>query len=198
MLRRFAFALLVSVACGACGNEPPPETPAPSVKPADKTEVKMEAVSVTSAAASAEPAPSNSNAPSTMAPPSADPSDDPNIGGPQEATLEKSIAPIRPRLRACYKKALETTPGLTGSVTFDTTIGKDGKVSGSRFVKKEGLNDDMVGCLTTAVKTMTFSPDRKSQVISFSFGTPPAGKGPSSPAAPVASFGGSDAGPPRH
>ncbi|MBX3229239.1 MAG: AgmX/PglI C-terminal domain-containing protein [Labilithrix sp.] len=166
----------------ACGNDPPPETPAPKPRPADTTEVKMEVVPIESAALAPPPPPETSAA----APP-AEPADDANIGGPQEATVERAVAPIRPRLRACYKKALEATPGVAGSVTFDTTIGKDGKVTAARFVKKDGLSDDMISCLTSAVKAMVFAPDRKSQVVAFTFGTPSA--------APVAAA--ADAGPPK-
>lgn len=194
---RLALAFLL---VAACGSDPPAASPS-SKKPADTTEVKMEAVPITSTvppppetppAASGEPAPAASA-------PSGDPSDDPNIGGPQEAALEKAVAPIRPRLRACYKKALAVDPKAAGSATFDTTIGKDGKVSAARFVKKEGLSDDFVNCLTSAVKAMTFAPDRKSQVVAFTFGNPPGAKpAPAAPAAPTASYGGADAGPPKH
>lgn len=109
-----------------------------------------------------------------------DPSDDPNIGGRQEGALEKAVAPIRPRLRACYKKALAAEPGIGGTAVFDATIAKDGRASSARFVKRDGLNDDMVGCLLAAVKAMTFETDKKSQIVAFTFGTPKAEASPSS------------------
>lgn len=209
--RLAAISLVLGASLGfACGGDPPKSDTPANVGQPDKTEVKMEAVPIASATAP-EPPPSSS-APSTVAtaPPSGDPSDDPNIGGPQEATVEKAVAPIRPRIRACYKKALATTPGMAGTVTFDTTMGKDGKVSSARFVKKDGnLSDDLVNCLTAAAKAMQFAPDRKTQVVAFSFGQPAGGAG-ATPAsigggktsppqtAPVASFGGPDAGPNRH
>lgn len=204
-------SLLALLFVGACGGDPPKSDTPASAPAQDKTEVKMEAVPVTSSVP--EPPPT-STASSTVAtttpPPSSDPSDDPNIGGPQDATVEKAVAPIRPRIRACYKKALAAQPGQAGAVTFDTTIGKDGKVSSARFVKKDGnLSDDLVSCLTTAAKAMQFAPDRKTQVVAFTFGQPSGGTGstPASissgkalppPTAPVASFGGPDAGPNRH
>lgn len=209
MTSRLALSWLLVMA--ACGSDPPQsDTPANVAQP-DKTEVKMEAVPITSATAP-EPVATTSASATVAAPPAptGDPSDDPNIGGPQEATVEKAVAPIRPRLRGCYKKALAAQPGQTGSVTFDTTIGKDGKVSSARFVKKDGtLSDDFVSCLTAAAKAMQFAPDRKTQIVAFSFGQPSGGAGttPSSigggkaqppPTAPVASFGGPDAGPSRH
>lgn len=99
-----------------------------------------------------------------------EPSDDPMIGGKQDAKVEKAIAPHRPRIRACYKKALAKEPGLSGAATFDATIGKDGKVASARFVKREGLNEDMVGCLQAAIKGMTFDAGDKSQIVALTFG----------------------------
>lgn len=170
---RLAFAALCAVAAGlafACDPVPPePTTPAQKARPPDVTEVTMEVT------------PFDAGAPEGMGPPAAaataqapdpDPSEDPNIGGPQEPYVEKAVASIRSRLRACYKKALATEPKLAGTATFDTTIGKDGHVSAARFVKREGLNEDMVGCLLAAVKGMTFDPGRKSQVVTLSFGRP--------------------------
>lgn len=192
--------VLVVLAAVACGSDPPPENPSTSAaanKPQDTTSVKMEPITAPSTAPTPDPTPSTPPPPAPVADPS-DPSEDPNIGGPQEAVVEKAVAPVRPRLRACYKKALAADPKAAGSVTFDTTIGKDGKVASARFVKKDALSDDFVSCLTVAVKAMTFAPDRKSQVVAFSFGkTGPGEKAPSL-AAPVASYGGPDAGPQKH
>lgn len=194
--RPFAFVLLVA----ACGSDPPPENPSTaSNKPSDTTSVKMEPVTAPSTTPAPDaPAASTAAPVATAAPDPSDPSEDPNIGGPQEATVEKAVAPVRPRLRACYKKALAADPKAAGSATFDTTIGKDGKVSSARFVKKDGLSDDMINCLTSAVKAMTFAPDRKSQVVAFTFGKTAPGEKATSPTAPVASYGGPDAGPQKH
>lgn len=182
---RTSLALFVFVA--ACGSDPPPDAQT-GKKTTDTTEVKMEAVPITSSP-SAPPPPDTAPAPTSSAPatiataPAGDPSDDPNIGGPQDAAVEKSVAPIRPRLRACYKKALAADSKAAGAATFDTTIGKDGKVSAARFVKKEGLSDDFVSCLTSAVKAMTFPADRKTQIVAFTFGNTGKGSAP----APAAS-----------
>jgi hypothetical protein len=120
---------------------------------------------------------------------STDPSDDPNIGGRYDAVLEKSITPIRPRLRACYKKALAAEPNVAGSATFDATVGKDGKVASARFVKREGLNEDMMGCLLTAVKAMSFDGNQRSVIVPFSFGAVGAGKSGGSDAGAAADSG---------
>ena len=161
---------------------------------------------VSSAAPPGEPPPSAMTA--TNAPPSdagtpvaavtgPDPADDPNIGGTQpDPAVAKAVATVRPRLRACYKKALAAEPNTWGSATFDATIGKDGKVASARFVKRDGLNEDMVGCLLVAVKAMTFDVNRKSQVVTLAFGSAPtSGDAAASPGIAPSSAGASqDAG----
>jgi hypothetical protein len=176
---------LCAVAAGiafACDPVPPePTTPAQKQRPPDVTEVTME---VTPFDAGGTEGIGPPPAAATAQAPEPEPSEDPNIGGPQEPYVEKAVAPIRSRLRACYKKALSSEPKLAGKATFDTTIGKDGHVSAARFVKREGLNEDMVGCLLAAVKGMTFDPGRKSQIVTLSFGRPEEGA-PAPAAAPA-------------
>ena len=175
-----SLVLCLSVMASACGpatNEPS-ETPKTS-RPPDRTEVTME---VTTAAPPSEPppsaAPAATGAPAASAAPAAsggpaakDAPEDPTIGGPQaDPVVEKAVAPVRPRLHVCYKKALSVDPHVTGGATFDATLGKDGHVASARFVKRDGLNEEMVGCLLTAVKAMTFEPGRKTQIVTLSFG----------------------------
>ena len=174
-----AAGLAASFACGPASNEPPPET-AKGSRPADKTEVTMEKNAAYDPDAGAPSSPVVS-AP-TATPAHADPTEDPMIGGPQDALTEKAVAPIRPRLRACWKKAITAEPGVGGSATFDATIGKDGKVASARFVKRDGLSEDMMGCLLVAVKAMTFEGARKSQIVAFTFGTSSAPAAASAPA----------------
>ena len=162
------------------GSEPPPETPKRAANlPPDKTEVTMEVSSASPPGEHSAPAPGatasttpNDGGAPAVAANAADPSEDPNIGGAQsDPIVEKALAPVRPRLRACYKKALAAEPQVGGSATFDATIGKDGKVASARFVKRDGLNEDMVGCLLVAVKAMTFDPNKKSQIVTMTFGS---------------------------
>lgn len=186
--RKYALGLLLLVllggtaaaesACGPPTNAEDPATPK-KPKPADTTEVKMEVSDVDAGAppvvgtTSIAPTPSDGGAATSTA---IDPSEDPNIGGKQDnPAVEKAVAPTRPRLRACYKKALAAEPSLTGgSATFDATIGKDGKVTGARFVKKSGLSEDTMSCLLPIIKSMTFEGAQKSQIVTLTFGTPPA------------------------
>ena len=39
------------------------------------------------------------------------------------------------------------------------------------------MSDDFVNCLTVAVKAMTFAPDRKTQIVAFTFGSASADAG---------------------
>ncbi|MBX3209069.1 MAG: AgmX/PglI C-terminal domain-containing protein [Labilithrix sp.] len=173
------FAGGVAAACDPPSSEPPPQAPKSASRPPDRTEVTME---VSSAAPPGEVAPPASSGPASTAEPATDASDPSNsatIGGVQsDAAVEKAVAPVRPRLRACYKKALAAEPGIGGSATFDATIGKDGHVASARFVKREGLSEDMVGCLLVAVRAMTFDGGKKSQIVTLSFGDPPAAAAP--------------------
>lgn len=182
----------VAIGSAGCeqGSEPPPETPKRAANlPPDKTEVTMEVSSASPPGEHAAPPPgvtasattADAGAPAAVNGP--DPSEDPNIGGAQsDPVVEKALAPVRPRLRACYKKALAAEPHLVGSATFDATIGKDGKVASARFVKRDGLNEDMIGCLLVAVKAMTFDPNKKSQIVTMTFGSAAPPSGPSSAA----------------
>jgi hypothetical protein len=105
-----------------------------------------------------------------------DPGDDVSGGGKQEPTVEKAVAPARPRIRACYRKMIAADPSLGGQATFDATVGATGTVSSARFVKRDGLSEEMVGCILSAIKTMTFDAGRKSQILTFSFGSAPTRK----------------------
>lgn len=180
-VRLGSFILLCVVAGGlgvvsACdpAPEPPPQVPKNAPRPPDKTEVTMEV--------SSDPPPGEAAhaaaAASSPAPSAPEPSEDVMSGGVQsDPAVEKAMAPVRPRLNACYKKALAAEPGIGGNATFDATIGKDGRVASARFVKRDGLSEDMVGCLLATVKAMTFdtsNTSKKSQIVTFAFGSAPA------------------------
>ncbi len=181
-VRLGSFILLCVVAGGlgavsACDpvSDPPPQVPKSAPRPPDKTEVTMEVSSdpPPGEAAHAAPAGSESSAPSAP-----EPSEDVMSGGVQsDPVVEKAMAPVRARLNACSKKALAAEPSIGGNATFDVTIGKDGRVASARFVKRDGLNEDMVGCLLAAVKAMTFdtsNTNKKSQIVTLAFGSAPA------------------------
>jgi hypothetical protein len=179
----------IAVACGANEGEGATTPTSNKPRPADTTEVTMERSSFDAsegthllAAGSSSSSSSSSSSTSTSSSSSSggsssggpDVADDPNIGGKQsDPQIEAAVAPIRPRLRVCFKKAQAAEPNVGGTATFDATIGADGHVASARFVKREGLSEDMMGCLTTAVKAMFFEKGKKSQIVTFNFGSPP-------------------------
>lgn len=175
-----AFGL--AVACG-----PPNDASSPNGShslPPDKTEVTMQgspyegpSVPPPSQPGTGDLAapPPTASAAQTTSPPSTSggsSDDEARIGGPQAPAVEAAVAPIRPRIRACYKKAQAADSNVNGTAMFDATIGKDGKVVSARPVKREGLSEEMVDCLLTAVKTMKFQDSKqKSQIVPFTFGS---------------------------
>ncbi|MBN9165119.1 MAG: AgmX/PglI C-terminal domain-containing protein [Myxococcales bacterium] len=168
----------VAAAVSACdpAPEPPPQVPKNAPRPPDKTEVTMEVSSDPPPGEAARAAAAASEG--SLAPSAPEPSEDVVSGGVQsDPVVEKAMAPVRSRLNACYKKALAAEAGIGGNATFDATIGKDGRVASARFVKRDGLNEDMVGCLLATVKAMTFdtsNTNKKSQIVTLAFGSAPA------------------------
>jgi hypothetical protein len=183
---------LTAAACGPSGEGA--TTPDGKGRRADRTEVSIERAPIDGGMAD-EPSPGAASAGASRPASDAgaigagDAPADATIGGPQEPAVEKALAPVRPRIHACYKKALAAEPGIGGSATFDVTMSNAGHVSAARFVKRDGLNDDMVGCLLAAIKAMTFEPGKKSQILALSFGSPPDGG-----ARPAGGASGADAG----
>ena len=166
--QRLGFVLVFGLAaCDPAATDAPATSPTSTQRPPDKTEVTME---ISSAAPPAPPPPPTATP--TPAEASADVSDDALIGGKQTPEMEKALAPIRPRIRVCYKKAMNTETSINGTAAFDATVGKDGKVASARLVKREGVSEDMMGCLLAAVKTMAFEGDARSRIVTLSFGRP--------------------------
>jgi outer membrane biosynthesis protein TonB len=156
--RMTSMGMLCFVGLVACDPKPEPTRPGAKTGPPDKTEVTMEVTPVASAA----------EATATEEPPKPAPSDD-TIGGKQPPEIEKAVAPVRPRIRACYNKSAASEPAA-GSASFDVVIGKDGKVTTARILKHEGISEDFMNCLVATVRTMTFEGDKKSQFVTFTFG----------------------------
>jgi len=147
MRRTLLVCLFVLAAC----EPPPPEPAAPISKsrPPDRTEVTMQVTPVTPTEEAAKTETTEDT-----------------IGGKQPPDIEKAVAAIRPRIRACYNKG----EPFAGMASFDVIVGKDGKVANARFVKHEGVSEDTLNCLIAAVRTMTtLDPEKKSQIVTFTF-----------------------------
>jgi hypothetical protein len=158
--RMTSMGMLCFVGLVACDPKPEPTRPGTKTGPPDKTEVTMQVAPVASAA------PTTASAAEEAPKPA--PSDD-TIGGKQPPEIEKAVAPVRPRIRACYNKSA-ASEAASGSASFDVVVGKDGKVTTARILKHEAISEDFMNCLVAAVRTMTFEGDKKSQLVTFTFG----------------------------
>ena len=160
---RASLVLLVA----ACGGDPPRvardrRSPATTTGEDGSGARRLER----RAAAGAPPA---SSAPATMASsaPTGDPPDQ-SLGGPQEATLESGRAHSSPIACMLQESARHRSKG--GQRRIRHRSAEDGKVSAARFVKKEASPTISSTASTSAVRGER-SPDRKSQVVLFTFAT---------------------------
>lgn len=108
----------------------------------------------------------------------------PVLAGPEGAPqVEGRVAPeevrmavmrVRPRIRACYERALKSDPTLALRLTMGFTVGTDGKVS---EVKLDGLTPaaaELGKCLTAAMKAMVFAPRDTTVMVRYPFTFGPA------------------------
>jgi hypothetical protein len=74
------------------------------------------------------------------------------------------------RLRACYRDALATTPGLHGRLVFMLAFEK-GKVTSVKTAWREGIPDALVSCVDRVVRGLSMSYDRGGLWLPFRFST---------------------------
>lgn len=77
-------------------------------------------------------------------------------GGLDRNVIQATIAKYLSQVRACYEQGLRLKPGLTGQVTMNFEIGKEGKLSYAR-VSKTSLGDKLVeDCISTRMISWLF------------------------------------------
>jgi hypothetical protein len=69
---------------------------------------------------------------------------------------ERTIAALRPRLRACYNRGLEKDRKMEGRVLVSTRIGAGGEVASACIRELTGLSEAVAGCLVRTVKAAKF------------------------------------------
>lgn len=82
---------------------------------------------------------------------------------------ERVITMLRPRVKACYVKALAEAPTLAGEATFAVELAKDGRASKVAVQKRKGLNESVVECLVARLKALEFTTDGKPYTVLFPF-----------------------------
>lgn len=71
---------------------------------------------------------------------------------------ERSIAAIRPRLRACYQKGLQRDRKMQGRVVVTLLVASDGSVDKTDVRSNTGLSNEVTTCILHVLKTSTFNP----------------------------------------
>lgn len=71
---------------------------------------------------------------------------------------ERSIAAIRPRLRACYQKGLQRDRKMQGKVVVSLLVASDGSVEKTDVRSNTGLGPDVTACILHVLKSSTFNP----------------------------------------
>ena len=79
--------------------------------------------------------------------------------------IKRTIEAQRDPIRACYERALQTQPGLTGKVVASFVIGLDGKVVQSTAT---GIDPGVATCIAGAIQAMTF-PKPDGGVVSVNY-----------------------------
>lgn len=80
------------------------------------------------------------------------------------------------QIRACYESALDSSPGLKGSVTISWHIGSSGGVPRATVASSTLNNGRVEGCITRVVKGWTFkNPDAMEAEASWGFVFSPPG-----------------------
>ncbi len=70
--------------------------------------------------------------------------------------VDRVIATLRPKFKACYQTALNTDPAAEGSVSLVTRISADGHVVDVSAPDKTSMSPALVECLSSVVRAATF------------------------------------------
>lgn len=76
-----------------------------------------------------------------------------NGGHPED---QRMLAVLRPRMRSCANKGLQTDPNEQGRVTLMITIAANGDVTNAVVVNNTGVGAGTAACMATGAKQATF------------------------------------------
>jgi TonB family protein len=82
----------------------------------------------------------------------------PALAARDRDALHEAIRAQRAPLLACYDKALETQPGLSGKLTTAFTVAEDGTVSDARIAASTLGAPALEACVRGAVAAWRFAP----------------------------------------
>lgn len=77
-------------------------------------------------------------------------------GGIDRNVIDQIVRRRQDRIRLCYERQLNFRPNLSGKITVQFVIGKEGEVVGTQFLEDTMKNDQVRDCISSEVKTWTF------------------------------------------
>ncbi len=145
-----------SMTAAPTASEPEPAPPSP--QGADPTPAPA---TPSSTAASSMLAPSHASAAASAMPSPGDPkgswiSDAPTTSSSQVSEADRVVEGLRPKLRACYDKAVADGTRVSGMVTCGVRIAKNGKVAAVGVTRRSGLPAPLVECIVAELKNAQF------------------------------------------
>jgi hypothetical protein len=83
---------------------------------------------------------------------------------------ERVVALLRVGFKACYKRALDQDPTMSGTAGLDMKVGPGGDVTGVSVSGSKGLSPALVACLSGVARRAQFSrPEGGSATLSIPF-----------------------------
>lgn len=171
-LMRSGKALLAWVALGVAGCIPPtppeqgpsapdPEPPRASVEPP----VMPEPLPGPALEPGSEPPPADKK--EKPVEPGISRTNTPTRGTLPKAVIDEKLESAGPEIRACYERALETTPDLAGEVSIDFVVAPDGKVvhAEARDVERPLGDPAAVECILNVIRKLEFPEPKGGRVF---------------------------------
>lgn len=92
-------------------------------------------------------------------------------GGLDRETVRRIIAKYRGQIRACYERALLSSPDVAGRVVYTWTISPQGPVVSAQLTRSQLNSHVLEGCVLNVIKTMAFpvAPNGRSTIVIYPF-----------------------------
>jgi len=77
------------------------------------------------------------------------------------------LAGLRPRLRACYNKALQAAPDAAGKVSFTAEVAPNGEVSAVKVIADKSMPAVATACMKRAIQNAQFDAPGKPSTLTI-------------------------------
>ncbi len=75
-------------------------------------------------------------------------------GAPADSDLPRLVAGMRPRIRQCYRKGLESDPTMAGRITVHAIFGPNGECTKVTVTANTGLSPSVEACITASFRRL--------------------------------------------